>query len=99
MTLRCPVCRVDNTTGPNCRRCKADLSLLIDLETSRARHIALAQYALASERFDDALEQLSAAEEFRTSADVQRMKACAYLLAGDFSAALRSHSATLRLET
>lgn len=92
MNLRCPVCRADNTTGPNCRRCKADLSLLIDVETCRARHLALAQYALASERFDDALEELTQAEELRVGSDVQRIKACAYLLAGDFSAALREYS-------
>lgn len=92
MNLRCPVCRADNTAGPICRRCKADLSLLINVETCRARHVALARYALASERFDDALEELSAAEEVRAGSDLQRIKACAYLLAGDFSAAVNEYS-------
>jgi len=92
MNLRCPVCRADNTSGPNCRRCKADLSRLIDVETCRARHVALAQYALTSERYDDALEALTQAEEVRAGSDLQRMKACAYLLAGNFSAALREYS-------
>jgi len=92
MNLRCPVCRADNTTGPNCRRCKADLSLLIDLEACRARHVTLAQYALASERCDDALEELERAEAARIGSDVQRMKACAYLLTGDFSSALKEYS-------
>ena len=94
MNIRCPVCRADTTAGPICRRCKADLSLLIDVEACRARHVSLAQYALTSERFDDALEDLTQAEELRVGSDVKRMKACASLLAGDFSAALNEYSLT-----
>ena len=37
MALRCPVCKAENAQGPNCRRCKADLSLLFALEDRRAR--------------------------------------------------------------
>ncbi|MSR54540.1 MAG: hypothetical protein EXS09_14805 [Gemmataceae bacterium] len=92
MNLRCPVCRADNTAGPTCRRCKADLSLLIEAEACRSRHMALAQYALTSERFEEALEELAQAEGVRAGSDVQRMKACAYLLAGDFATALGMHS-------
>ena len=30
--IRCPVCKAENSQGPTCRRCKADLSLLFRLE-------------------------------------------------------------------
>lgn len=33
--MRCPVCRAENDRGPNCRRCRADLSLLFALEKQR----------------------------------------------------------------
>ena len=36
MALRCPVCKAENAQGPNCRRCKADLSMMFALEDQRA---------------------------------------------------------------
>ena len=35
--FRCPVCRARVEPGPQCRRCKADLSLLVSLEDQRRR--------------------------------------------------------------
>ena len=35
--MRCPVCKADNAQGLQCRRCKADLALLFQLEEQRAR--------------------------------------------------------------
>ena len=53
-SLRCPACRADNAAGPNCRRCKADLSLLWALEQQRAAHLIEARTAVAEERFEEA---------------------------------------------
>jgi hypothetical protein len=54
----CPVCKAENTQGPACRRCKADLSLLWSLESRREALLnAARQYlALAKQSFggDDA---------------------------------------------
>jgi len=93
MTLRCPVCRADNTTGPACRRCKADLSLLMAVEERRGHHISLAQVALREGQLDDALEQLALAAQLRTGADIRRLRACVFLLAGDNAAVLAEHVA------
>jgi hypothetical protein len=93
MTLRCPVCRAENATGPACRRCRADLSLLAAVEARRDHHLAAARAAIADGRFDDGIEELSRAEELRHGPDIRRLRACALLLAGDFPSALAEHAA------
>lgn len=92
MTLRCPVCRADNSSGPICRRCKADLSLLWAVEARRDYHLARAKTAASADDFDDALEELIEAEELRAGPDVRRLRACLFLLAGDFESAFREHA-------
>ena len=44
--MRCPVCTAESDTGPSCRRCRADLSLLFRLEEERACLGATARRAL-----------------------------------------------------
>ena len=92
MTLCCPVCRAENAAGPACRRCRADLSLLAAVEARRDFHLANARSAAADNRLDDALEELARAEELRGGPDVRQVRACAYLLAGDFPSALAEHA-------
>jgi len=87
MTLRCPVCRAENTTGPACRRCRADLSLLAAVEARRDFHLTRARSALRDGRPDAAREDLDRAEELHAGPDTRRVRACLSLLAGDFSAA------------
>jgi hypothetical protein len=95
MTLRCPVCRAENTTGPACRRCRADLSLLAAVEARRDFHFTRACIALREGRLDAARNDLDRAEELRAGPDVRRVRACLSLLAGDFPAAWAQHAATL----
>ena len=45
--MRCPVCKADNLETPQCRRCKADLSLLVAVERRRERARAVAVARLA----------------------------------------------------
>ena len=40
--MRCPVCKAENADAPQCRRCKADLSLLVALEQRRAQALTSA---------------------------------------------------------
>jgi hypothetical protein len=94
MTLRCPVCRAENTAVPLCRRCRADLSLLAAVEARRDGHLARARVALRDGRLADARDELTRAEELRTGPDVRQIRACLFLLSGDFSAALAEHAAT-----
>ena len=87
MTLRCPVCRAENPTGPACRRCRADLSLLAAVEARRDFHLSRARTSIAEQRFDVAQDDLDQAEQLRAGADVHRLRACLHLSAGDFPAA------------
>ena len=95
MTLRCPVCRADNATGPACRRCRADLSLLAAVEARRDAHLARARTALRDGRLDEARDELTDAQKLRAGTDVRRLWACVFLLAGDFPAALAEHAAAV----
>jgi predicted ATPase len=44
MSLACPCCKAANDVGPNCRRCKADLSLAFAFEA----HVASLKVAACS---------------------------------------------------
>jgi hypothetical protein len=85
--MRCPVCNADNSQGPLCRRCRADLTLLFGLEAQQARLLLQARAAL---RTGDALraEQMaaSAAEEHDTS-EVRQLLALCRLWRRDFAGA------------
>jgi hypothetical protein len=92
MTLRCPVCRAENATGPACRRCRADLSLLAAVEVRRDFHLSQARTAFADGRFDLSENDLARAEELRPGPDIYRLRACLRLLVSDFSAAWVAYS-------
>jgi hypothetical protein len=92
MYLLCPVCRAENTAGPACRRCRADLTLLASVEARRDFHFNCARTALHDRQFDVALTELARTQSLRDGADVRRLRACTFLLAGDFSAAFGEHS-------
>jgi hypothetical protein len=96
MTLRCPVCRADNSAPPACRRCKADLSMLWTVEAERADRLRRAAAAVRTGMLDEAVEELDMAEELRQGDDVRRLRACVHLLAGDYEAALDGYQTTKR---
>jgi hypothetical protein len=87
LKLRCPVCNAENTSGPACRRCKADLSLLWHLEQQRATHLIDCHFALQEDRLDDALEAIQQASSIRDGDDLSRLRACVHLLAENFDGA------------
>jgi hypothetical protein len=84
MTLRCPVCRADNAGGPACRRCKADLSLLVTLEQERAAALAAARRALLRGQAAEAVRLAERAEGLRHGDDARRLLVAASLLARDY---------------
>jgi len=88
--MRCPVCRAENTAGPQCRRCRADLSLLFALEGQRAHWLAAAQAALTRADGSEVLRFAAAAQQLRDGEDVRRLHALGHLLRRDFAAAWRS---------
>ena len=93
MPLPCPCCRASNDTGPACRRCKADLSLLFALEGHRDSLLADAKHLAAQGRFADALASVDEADALRHGDDTRRLRAAVLLLNRDFPAAFACYSA------
>jgi hypothetical protein len=89
--ITCPVCRARVESGPECRRCKADLALLFALEARRDAALAAARRALAVGRPDEALSGAREAERLRHGEDARRLIAVAHLLRRDFDAAWRRY--------
>jgi hypothetical protein len=91
--MRCPVCRADNSIGPNCRRCRADLTLLFALEGKR--RLLLGKAAEAAQRGDwPEMSRLARqAHDLRRDEDTLRLLALGRLLARDFAGAWRSYRA------
>jgi hypothetical protein len=96
--MRCPVCRADNDRGPTCRRCRADLSLLFDLEARRGRAVERAREALARGDAGEALALLDEAEALRRGGDLRPLRAVAYLLGRDFARAWQTYESESRCE-
>ena len=86
MTIACPCCRASNETA-TCRRCKADLSLLVAVERRREYMLDEARCALSEGRSADAA--LDEAAGLRDGDDVAQLRALAALLKGDYAGALQ----------
>jgi hypothetical protein len=84
--LPCPVCKAENAQGPNCRRCKADLSLLFRLEEARDRLLASSAECLRTGRFAEALRHAQWAHALRRGEQSARLLALTNLLLRDFPA-------------
>lgn len=89
--MRCPVCKAENDKGPQCRRCKVDLSLLFTLEDQRGRLLTAVRHALAEGRWQEAARQAREADFLRSDVDSRRLLAVAHLLNRDFAAAWRCY--------
>jgi hypothetical protein len=91
--MACPVCRARVEDGPQCRRCRADLSLLFALEGQRERALASARRRLAAGGLAEALAAARAVAALRPGEDVSRLLAVAYLLRRDFARAWHYYTA------
>lgn len=92
MPLRCPVCRAETAAGTTCRRCKADLSLVAQIEAEREFRLRQVAEHLRAGSFDDALNELDLAQELRADHDIHRLRACVFALANDFESAFTEHA-------
>jgi hypothetical protein len=86
--MRCPVCRADLLQGPQCRRCKADLSPLFDLKEQRASALRTAYHCLAQGQLNRALAIAGGVDACRHDDESQRLLAIIHLLRGDFAEAM-----------
>ena len=89
MAIRCPVCKADNASGPACRRCKADLSLLFALEDQREDATRAARAALAGGRYAEAHGAALRADHLRRDESSRRLVALTAVLCGDHAMAWR----------
>jgi hypothetical protein len=89
MALRCPVCKAENATGPACRRCKADLSLVFALEEQREFAMQKARHALTSGRYGEAHRAALAADHLRRDEASRRLVALTALMCRDHALAWR----------
>lgn len=91
--IHCPCCRATNTTGPACRRCKADLGLLFDAEQHRTQLVNSARLALQSGNLSVAYTAALQAEQLRHGSDARQLLAVIALQNRDFPAAWAWYSA------
>jgi hypothetical protein len=89
MFICCPLCRAENGSSPTCRRCKADLSMLVSLVARRNWLFDQAMAAWAQGRRKDAFAFLQSAGEIRQDAELHKRVAVLSLLEGDFASAFR----------
>jgi hypothetical protein len=91
--IRCPACKAENTEGPACRRCRADLSLLFALEEQRARTLAETRRRLADGRTSAADALADEADWMRSDAESRRLRAATRLMRRDFAGAWAQYRA------
>jgi hypothetical protein len=89
--MRCPVCRADNDQGSSCRRCRADLSLLLGLEEQRRFALEEARRSVARGRLRRARVLLDGVEALRRDGESIRLRALVSLLDRDFANAWRCY--------
>jgi hypothetical protein len=88
-TMRCPVCRADNDTGPSCRRCRADIRILFDLEDQRRCVLDAAYLCLNRGEMHRGRALAEGVRALRDDRKSRRLGAVAALLNRDFAVAWR----------
>jgi hypothetical protein len=88
--MRCPVCRAADNHTAQCRRCKADLSLLVRLERTRANHLAIAEFHAGRNNAQACLASARRAHALYADRESQRLLAVGFLLSKDFAGARRA---------
>jgi hypothetical protein len=89
--LRCPVCRAQLEQGPQCRRCRADLSLLFTLRDQCERALQTAYACVARGQLGEAREMAEEVEAMRQDEESRRLRVLLHLLSGEFEQAWNSY--------
>ena len=93
MPIDCPVCKAENAAGPVCRRCKADLGMLVALEVRRAALLADARGAFENGALPQARELAFEANALRTGDDARRWLAILNLFTNRYAEAWQAYQA------
>lgn len=96
--MRCPVCRAENTQGPQCRRCRADLTSLFSLEEQRRQALHVAQSCVAHGEWDRALAIADGMDALRHEPEALRLLAVCSLMRRDFARAWQCYKEALKTE-
>jgi hypothetical protein len=91
--MRCPVCKAELQEGPDCRRCRADLSLLFSLQDQRDRAIQSAYQFINEGRLNRALALAEGVDALQHDEISTRLLAVIHLLRRDFHSAWRCYVA------
>jgi hypothetical protein len=94
--MDCPLCRAGNDAGPQCRRCKADLSLLFAVEEQRRLRLRELYAAIRKDDLRRAAALLDEVEKLRPDDESLRLRAVLALLRGQFALALELGLCTRR---
>src|SRR5205807_338086 len=89
--MQCPVCRAENNAGPQCRRCRADLALLFELEEQRGWLLDAARRMLAGRDVQAATSLAARADGLRRDVESRRLLATCHLLRRDYAEAWRMY--------
>jgi hypothetical protein len=90
--MQCPACKAENSNGPQCRRCKADLSLLFLLESQRDWVLQSSRSSLRSGDLVEAGRLAVHADWLRSDPESTRLIAVVALLSRDFDRAFHCHT-------
>jgi hypothetical protein len=97
--MRCPVCKAVVEQGPQCRRCRADLSLLLDVENQTVESRTIAARLAAAGKLDDAVRLAENAAAVHRNEESQRLIAVLHLLRRDCAAAFREYQRLRQTQT
>jgi hypothetical protein len=89
--MRCPVCRAEDNYTEQCRRCKADLGLLVAIERDRATSLIAAEMHAGRGDAEPCLAAARRADSLRRDRDSLQWTAVGSLLKRDFAEALRAY--------
>lgn len=89
--MRCPVCKAVVDQGPQCRRCRADLSLLFDVEKQAETARTAAASFVCQGRREDSLRMAEGAFATHADSESQRLLAVLHLLRRDFAGAYQAY--------
>ena len=89
--MLCPVCKANNDRGPQCRRCRADLSLLFTLEEQRQALLDQAFGCLREGTGISLISLVDQIEQIRFDEECLRLRALGYLLQRQYSLAWQTY--------
>lgn len=91
--MRCPVCKATVEQSPQCRRCRADLSMLFAVERQAGAKRDEALRLAAQGRDDEAVRMAQRAAELHRTEETGGLLAALHLRRRDFAAAWAAYQA------